>query len=123
MISGVRELYAQGMWELAVVVFVASILAPLLKILAILYVVLPLYLGRQPWHMAVVFRWIETLTPWAMTEVYLLGVIVAFVKLSDIATIVPGLALYAFAVLIVAMTATDAVLEPEEIWERLETQR
>lgn len=123
MISGVRELYVQGMWELAVVVFVASILAPLMKILALLYVVFPLYLGRRPWCMAGVFRWIETLTPWAMTEVYLLGVIVAFVKLSDIATIVPGLALYAFALLIVAMAATDAALEPEEIWERLETSR
>ncbi len=122
-LSGVRELYAQGMWALAVVVFVASILAPLLKILALLYVLLPLHFGRPPWRMAPVFRWIETLHPWAMTEVYLLGVLVAFVKLSDIATIVPGVALYSFAALIVAMAATDAALEPEAIWERLETRR
>ncbi|MDG4554219.1 MAG: paraquat-inducible protein A [Candidatus Competibacter sp.] len=122
-LSGVWELYAQGMWALAAVVFVASILAPLLKILALLYVLLPLRVGRRPWRMAWVFRWIETLHPWAMTEVYLLGVLVAFVKLSDIATIVPGVALYSFAALIVAMAATDAALEPEAIWERLETRR
>ena len=62
------------MWTLAMVVFVASILAPLLKLLALLYVLLPLHFGRRPWRMAQVFRWIETLHPWAMTEVYLLGV-------------------------------------------------
>jgi len=122
-LSGVRELYAQGMWTLAMVVFVASILAPLLKLLALLYVLLPLHFGRRPWRMAQVFRWIETLHPWAMTEVYLLGVLVAFVKLSDIATIVPGVALYSFAALIVVMAATDAALEPEAIWERLEPCR
>lgn len=122
-LSGVRELYAQGMWTLAAVVFIASILAPLLKLLALLYVLLPLHFGRQPWRMAQVFRWIETLHPWAMTEVYLLGVLVAFVKLSDIATIVPGVALYSFAALIVVMAATDAALEPEAIWERLEPRR
>ena len=113
----------EGMWTLAMVVFIASILAPLLKLLALLYVLLPLHFGRQPWRMAQVFRWIETLHPWAMTEVYLLGVLVAFVKLSDIATIVPGVALYSFAALIVVMAATDAALEPEAIWERLEPRR
>ena len=61
------------------------------------------------------FRWIETLHPWAMTEVYLLGVLVAFVKLSDIATIVPGWRCI-LAALIVVMAATDAALEPEAIW-------
>jgi paraquat-inducible protein A len=122
-ISGVWELYAREMWVLAAVVFVVSILAPLLKILALLYVLLPLWLDRRPWRMARVFRWIETLHPWAMTEVYLLGVLVAYVKLSDIATIMPGVALYAFAMLIVAMAATDATLEPETIWECLETRR
>ena len=119
-ISGVQELYAQGMWELAAVVFTASILAPLLKILALLYLLLPLHFDYRPWWAIQVFRWIDRLHPWAMTEVFLLGILVAFVKLSDIATIVPGIALYAFAALIVVMAAADGTLEPDTVWDRLE---
>ena len=118
--SGVKELYVQGFWELAVVVFCVSILAPLLKMLSLLCVLLPLKFNRQPWKLATVFRLVEVLGPWAMTEVYMLGVFVAIVKLSDIATIVPGTALYAFAALIVLMAAADAALDPDIIWDRLE---
>lgn len=122
-ISGVSELYQQGMWELALLVFGVSILAPLLKILGLLYVLLPLRFGRRPWKMASVFRLVETLHPWAMTEVYMLGILVAIVKLSDIATIVPGIALYSFAALILVMAAADAMLDPDIVWETLENGR
>jgi paraquat-inducible protein A len=122
-ISGVKELYVQGFWELALLVFCVSILAPLLKILSLLYVLLPLKFNRRPWQLGPVFRLVETLHPWAMTEVYMLGVFVAITKLSDLATIVPGTALYSFGVLIVLMAAADAALDPDIVWERLEVRR
>jgi paraquat-inducible protein A len=122
-ISGVKELYVQGFWELAVLVFCVSILAPLLKILSLLYVLLPLKFKRRPWQLARVFRLVETLHPWAMTEVYMLGVFVAITKLADLATIIPGIALYSFGALIVLMASTDAALDPDSVWERLELRR
>ncbi len=122
-ISGVQELYNQGFWEIAVLVFVVSILAPLLKILCIFYVLAPLRLGFRPPYATRVFRIFETLHPWAMTEVYMLGILVAVVKLADLASLEPGIALYSFAALIVAMAATDASLENHEIWDRLEDTR
>ena len=118
--SGVVELYRQGWWEIAVLVFVVSILAPLVKILSILYVLAPLRLNRRPPFAVKVFRLLESLHPWAMTEVYMLGILVAFVKLADLASIELGVALYSFAALILVMAATDASLENHEIWDRLE---
>jgi len=118
-ISGVRELYAQGFWTLAALVFVVTILAPLLKMLCIFYVLAPLRLGFRLPRAIQVFRFFETLHPWAMTEVYLLGILVAIVKLRDLASIEAGVALYSFAALIVFMAATDASLDDHEIWERL----
>jgi paraquat-inducible protein A len=123
LISGVKELYRQGYWELAVLVFSVSILAPFLKITSLLYVLLPLRFNRRPWQLAYVFRWVETLHPWAMTEVFLLGIIVAIVKLRDIATIVTGVGLYSFVALIVLMAAADAALEPHDIWEQVDLER
>ncbi len=119
-ISGVKELYDQGFWEIAFLVFVVSILAPLLKILCIFYVLVPLKLDFRLPYATRVFRLFETLHPWAMTEVYMLGILVAVVKLADLASIEPGIALYSFAALILSMAATDASLENHEIWEQLE---
>lgn len=119
-ISGVLELNRQGFAAMAAVVFMVSILAPALKVLGLLYVLLPLRLGIRLPHAKRVFRTVETLRPWSMTEVYMLGILVAVVKLADLASIEPGLALYCFTGLIIAMAAADAALEPEEIWERLE---
>ena len=122
-VSGVFELYHQGFWAMAALVLGVSILAPLLKILSLLYVLGPLRLGLRLPRMALVFRWVETLRPWAMAEVYMLGILVAVVKLADLASIEPGVSLYSFAAMIVAMAATDASLEPHEIWERLDPPR
>ena len=69
------------------------------------------------------FRFLEAMREWAMMEVYMLGVLVAYTKLIDMATIVFGVALYSFVALIVIVAAMGATLDPEEVWERLETAR
>ena len=118
-VSGVRELYEQGYWEIAALVFVVTILAPLVKILCIFYVLVPLKFNFRLPKAVQVFRFFETLHPWAMTEVYMLGILVAIVKLRDLASIEAGVALYSFAALIAFMAATDASLDEHEIWEQL----
>jgi paraquat-inducible protein A len=120
LLAGVKALYAQGFWELAVLVCGVTVVVPLLKILGLLHLLLPLHFARRPWQLARVFRCVEALHPWSMLEVYMLGILVAFVKLAGVATLVPGIALFAFAVLIVLMAAADAVLDPHDIWEKVE---
>ena len=117
--AGVRELYEEGFWELAILVFACSILFPAIRLGGMLYVLAPLRHGRTPWKFASVFRWLETLLPWAMMEVYMLGVLVAIVKLSEIATIMPGIALYAFAALILITAWSGATLDPRIVWNRI----
>lgn len=120
--TGVLGLYAAGMWPLAGLVFAAAILMPLLKLLALLHVLLPLHFGRLAWGMAPVFRWVEAISPWAMMEVFLFGVIVAYVKLIDLATIELGLALAAFVGTIILMIAADLALDPRQVWNQLSPQ-
>ncbi len=118
--SGVAALFAQDLWAVATLVLLVSIVIPLLKILGMLYVLIPIRLKQRPWHAAKVFRIVEALHPWAMVDVYMLGVIVAIVKINDFAAIVPGTALYSFAALLLSMAAAGAVLDPHQVWERLE---
>ena len=120
--TGVLGLHEAGMWPLAALVFAAAILMPLLKLLALLYVLLPLQVGQRAPNMPVLFRWVETIHPWAMMEVFLLGVIVAYVKLADLATIELGVALFAFIGVIILMIAADRALDAREVWNWVSPQ-
>ncbi len=121
-LSSAEALWNVGYPILAVLVFFTVLAAPLLKILSTLYVVLPLLAGRPAPATARVFRLLNHLRPWAMVEVFLLGLIVAYVKLSDIATVEIGPSLFALVGLMVTMTWAEAVLDPLDVWDRLSPQ-
>lgn len=115
-VAGSIELYRQGFQELGILVICLSFLVPLARIAVALYLLVPVHLGRVPWHLGPALRYFETLVPWAMSEVYLLGLIVAYVKLSDFATLVVGPALYAFGALIVLTTWASITLDHRILW-------
>jgi paraquat-inducible protein A len=120
--SGVTALYDQGMWIVAGVVFLTSILVPLLQLTGMLYLILPLKFNLRPWGLSFLFRVVHHFKPWGMMEVFMLGILVSFVKLAKMATLIPGIALYAFLVLIFVLAASAASLDPHIVWDRLETR-
>jgi uncharacterized paraquat-inducible protein A len=77
---------------------------------------------RDPELARVLFDEIRAITtrPWAMMEVYMLGLLVAISKLSQMATITMGIAFWAFVALIVISTAASATMDPRIIWQRVE---
>jgi paraquat-inducible protein A len=123
LISGIRHLYTEGMWEIAMLVFATTILIPFLQLTTLLYVLGPLYLNRTPWKGGTVFRFSGAMKPWSMMEVFLMGILVALVKLLGMAEIIPGPSLWSFALLIVTLTAALANLDAEVVWERVRYPR
>ncbi len=123
LITGIIELYNQGMWIVAGVVLLTSIVMPLLELTGTLYVLLPLKFNRRPWNLPLFFRMVRIFKPWGMMEVFMVGILVAFVKLSKMASIIPGMALYSFMVLIFVMAASAASLDPHIVWNRVEHHR
>ena len=120
--SSVLALFREDLWAVAVLVFCTSILFPLLTLLGMIYLFLPLKFQRRPlWQSARVFRFYLALMPWGMTGVYLLGVLVAIIKLRDLATVTLGVALYAFAALLVVSLVAHANLEPRALWQYMDT--
>jgi paraquat-inducible protein A len=120
--SGPVELRAQGLWLLAVVVLATTLLAPLAKLAGLAWVLLGLHLRHPPRYLRLVFRWVEWLAPWSMVEVFLLGFLVAYTKLIDLAVVRVGIAVYALGGLMVVMAAADAALDHEAIWEAIEAK-
>ena len=64
--TGPTELNATGAWPLAIVVLATTIGAPLVKLLATIYVLIMMRLRQPPPHLRRVFRWVELLSPWSM---------------------------------------------------------
>lgn len=123
LLSGVLDLYRQGMWEIALLVLLTAIVVPLLQLLILCYVLLPLKFNRRPWHLAGIFRLSGSLQPWGMMEVFMIGILVAIVKLVGMAQIIPGLALWSFAVLILVLAAASANLDPQLVWDRADNRQ
>ena len=117
--SGVLGLYGEGMWGLAGAVLFTSILAPGLQLCLLLLVLVPLWRGRLPAGFGRLFRQVKTLAPWGMMDVFMLGILVSTVKLADLAAIIPGPGLYAFALLILVLAAAQASLDPDIVWSSL----
>ena len=119
----VRTLYNEDMKSIAALVFVTAMLMPALKLFALTYLFLPLRLGRAAPHFALVFRMMRAVHPWGMVEVFLLGILVSVVKLENVASVVPGIALWSFGALMLLMAALSSVFDPRGLWARAEAAR
>ncbi len=117
--SGPEELVRQNMGELAVVIIFVTVLAPLIRLLGMLYVLIRVHEASPPVHLRMIFSWAERLRPWSMLEVFVFGVFVAYVKLSDLVTIGLAAGVYALLALTFVLVWIDSALDREAIWERL----
>lgn len=119
LLAGIRELFRQGMPLLATVVLFTTIVAPMLHIGLLIYLYLPLALGRRPHGFALALRLTQAVLPWSMLEIFLLGVLVAGVKLAEQATIVPGPAAWSLGALVIILAAAATQVHPQRLWGRL----
>ena len=120
MISGVIKLFREGLWDLAVLVFCASILIPLVKLMTLFYVLAAAKLRRKFAGVAKVFRVYHFIDEWGMLEVYMLGILVALTKLGALADVYLGLGFYSFIGLMLITVFSSTALDSQFVWNELE---
>jgi len=116
LIGAVMALTGEGMSLVAMLVLATTLLFPLMQLAILAYLLVPLLRGWRPPGFALLVRILQSLRPWGMIEVFLLGVLVAVVKLSGMATVVAGPALWAFVGLTVLLTSVLS-FDPRRFWE------
>lgn len=114
----VQALDVAGMPSVGMLVFATVLLLPVLELAAMTYMLLPLRLRFVPPGLRAAFRIVDAIRPWGMAEVFVLGALIAFVKLRDVATVHPGVALYAMGGFVFLLAAADASYEPRAVWRR-----
>lgn len=106
---------------LAFAVAVLIIVLPTFQLLSLVYVLGPMAIGYRPWPYAkTVFRIAQSLRPWSMAEIFVMGVAVALVKIAGLATLTLGPAFWAFVGLVVVIALKDAFMCETSVWKTLE---
>jgi paraquat-inducible protein A len=118
-VGGAQKLWEHGQTIVAVLVFFAAVLAPALQIGCLLVVLLGARLQRPPAGLGRLLRHLPFTRTWSMIEVMLLGVLVALTKIAELATVIPGEALFALGGLIVVLAAMQSIFDPREVWLRV----
>jgi paraquat-inducible protein A len=116
--QGVAQLAQLGYWFVAAIVFSASIAVPLIKLAGLFYLAISAQLRtrRARRFRTRLYRLIDVVGPWAMLDVFLLAVLVALVRLGQLATVLPGRGLFAFTGVVVLTIVATALFDPRLIW-------
>ncbi len=107
------------MWAIAILVCLASMIFPALKVMLSLLVSASLYFGKPGRYLATWMRYLHHLEEWAMLEVYTLGIIVACVKLAGVAELRFGYGLYAFIALLIINSLLSVSVDKHLFWQHI----
>jgi paraquat-inducible protein A len=118
-LGGVVDLWNGGSWDLAVIVFVASIVVPILKMLALALLAISVQ-RRSNWRQnerARLYRMLEAVGHWSMLDVFVVALLVGLVRFHGIAEVLPGPGIAAFGAVVVLTMLSSLSLDPRLIWD------
>jgi paraquat-inducible protein A len=117
--SGVLVLLHSGSWPIALLVFVASIVVPLLKILALGIL---LYSAWRPsprgrLQRSQLYRMVEFVGRWSMLDIYAISLLASLVQIQSFATIIVGLGAWAFGAVVVLTLLAARTFDERLLWD------
>lgn len=121
-IGGVVLLIKLKSYPIAAVIFIASVMVPLAKLLALFYLVWNGYRQEpaSPMQCTKIYRLTELVGKWSMVDVFVVAILVALIHLSGLLTILPGPAALAFAGVVVTTMLAAHAFDIRLIWDRVE---
>jgi len=119
-IGGAYQMWINGEPLTAAVVAFSAVIAPGLFILFMLIVLLAARRPPAPHWVGEMLRWAQSMQPWSMLEVMMLGILVALIKIAELATVEPGIAMFAVGALVLLFPAIMVSFNAHEVWVRVE---
>jgi paraquat-inducible protein A len=119
-LGGALEMWLQGQEITALLIAFCAVFAPAIPIGFMLTVLLAARRSPVPWWAGLLLRWSEWHEGWGMIEVMMLGIMVALIKIAELARVIPGIGMFAAGGLVILIAAMTVSFDPHEVWERLE---
>jgi len=123
LLAAVQSLWDEQARAVAALVFTTTILVPAAELAGLIWVLVALRRGARAWGAVPMLHFIESVKPWGMVEVFVLGVLVSLVKLAHIATVEAGVALFSFGALMALVAAAAAAFDADAAWMQLQAGR
>jgi paraquat-inducible protein A len=117
--GGAYVMWMQGQRLTGVLVAFCAVIAPALYILFMLTLLLATRRPVVPTWAGEMLRWLGHLQVWSMLEVVMLGILVALTKIAELATVDPGIGMYAFGAAILLIPAILGKLDKHELWQKI----
>jgi paraquat-inducible protein A len=118
-IGGAYQMWIEGEQATAVVVGFCAVVAPAGYILFMLTVLLGAGRTPVPGWVGELLRWADGMRPWSMVEVMMLGILVALIKIADLAKVEPGIGMVAVGILMLLIPAIEVSFDPDAVWQRV----
>ena len=120
--SGVIYFLSHGDWPLALVIFSASVLVPIAKMIAIAYLLIMVQRGsaQRQIESTRLYMIAEFMGKWSMVDVFVVALLAALVQLGALTTIDPGPAGMAFASMVILTMFAAMAFDPKLIWDQKE---
>ncbi|WP_020507963.1 paraquat-inducible protein A [Lamprocystis purpurea] len=117
--GGVVFLYTSGSWPLALIVLIASVMVPLGKLLALVYLLITVQRGSIAGNRerTRLYHLVEFIGRWSMLDVFVDTFTVALVQLSPLMSVQPGAGVVFFAAVVVLTMIAAASFDPRLIWD------
>lgn len=118
--SGVINFWTEGDFLVAIIIFTASILIPILKMLALVWLCLAAS-GRphaSPKNLARLYHLTELVGRWSMVDVFVVAILVALVQVGALSSVLPGPAILSFAAVVVLTMFAAMSFDPRLLWDR-----
>jgi paraquat-inducible protein A len=117
--SGLIFLWLDGLWPLSIIIFVASIVIPLAKLLTLSYLLLSV---RQAWtpHRRArtrLYRLVDLVGKWSMVDIYVGAMLVGLVQFAPVASVRPGPGAVAFGAVVVLTIFASHSFDPRLLWD------
>lgn len=120
LLAAAGRLVQDGIPSIATLFFITTFLMPALEIMVLMYLLLPLSLGRIPPGLSIGFRLLCLVKPWAMIEVFMIGLLVTITKLNALASVSPGIGLISFVLLMLSVTVAISNFDTHTFWRQVE---
>ncbi|MHB9841771.1 paraquat-inducible protein A [Paraburkholderia terrae] len=124
-LSGVAYFWTSGDWPLAVIIFIASVLVPMLKLAVLTLQTLAAGRGStwRPLERARLHRLVERVGRWSMLDVFVVALTVTLVHFGSFATITAGPGALAFGAVVILTMLASHQFDPRLIWDNVQPER
>jgi paraquat-inducible protein A len=119
LLQSILILVTEGLPSLAAIIFAAIVLIPATFLIGAVYVSVALKLKRLLPGTVAVLRWTLILMPWSMGEIFLISILVAFVKIVTIADVSLGLSFWSYLLFTVCITVVVLYPDKRRLWQRV----